>query len=993
MKFPGARRLIGILLALAVIHAPSAGVATVFEESGGVCEMEAEAATVNQNGDTVNWIQKKDPQSSGGVYMTTLEADKAGNWYDACELSFQVKINMPGAYSIAVHQIGVSGANSAQWGVDGTEISGNAFELENAEWEWVSDLATANLTAGIHTINIRRREAGWILDKIIIAKDPGSLPVLGRGTEEADSGRMALALVYDTAPVWASELDKAFVNAVRYGRGTTVGSLLKQGADVNAAAPDGAKANTAHEGQAVDFRRDVIPILAHKCFKCHARGKDKGGFSMNSRESFLKGSESGAVVVPGNADDSLLLELVLEEDLDDRMPPKGAALTPKEIDIIRKWIDNGLAWDDRPALAASPNLDPKLVKPKLPPGSGHPIDRILSSYFKKHGAGQSIVDDATYAKRAYLDIIGLLPKPEEVQQFSADKRSKRKKHLAMQLLSRDLDYADAWMPFWQDHLRDGTKGQDAEGNPLCKSHYHIRPITKWLHDSLQENKPFDKFAQELINPPGKFYDPYRESGKFNNARQDSTGFVQGIRIGAAEPLPSASMEVQAAQNITQVFLGTKLKCATCHDSFVDHWKQDDIWGIAAVYSDKPLPIYRFDKPIGRDAIAKFLFEGVGEIDADAPRREKQAQLAALMTSPRNGLFARTIVNRLWAKLFGRGLVEPIDDMANDPWHRDLLDFLAADLIEHEFDLKHTLELIITSRAYQLPAVEANTGKQTPFIFRGPMIRRMTAEQYLDNLFALLGSPVRNWKNPYSRLLGMLGRPDRQTVTTQRPIDATALQALELLNGPRLHNIIYNGEIYESSEIRHHPIINMYCPVTGEIIDPDDSIAFKGQHIAFSSKKAMKSFTEDPAKYLDKLEDLNTRIPLQAFNRVCPVTDEVVDAKDSLLYKGNVIGFASRGKAMRAFLKNPERYASKLKIAANINPRKKPQRRVDASDWSRDGKDQKIHDLWLHALGRTPNKAEYDIAMEIINDSADNHATGHANLIWMVAMMPEFQLIY
>ena len=134
MKLPDARRIIVILLALVVAYGPAAGAAKVFEESGGVCEMEAEAATVNLNGDTVNWFQKKDPQSSGGVYMTTLEADQAEYWYDACELSFQVKINTPGEYSIAVHQIGVSGANSAQWGVDGAEVSGNTFELESAEW-------------------------------------------------------------------------------------------------------------------------------------------------------------------------------------------------------------------------------------------------------------------------------------------------------------------------------------------------------------------------------------------------------------------------------------------------------------------------------------------------------------------------------------------------------------------------------------------------------------------------------------------------------------------------------------------------------------------------------------------------------------------------------------------------------------------------------------------------------------------------------------------
>ena len=101
-------------------------------------------------------------------------------------------------------------------------------------------------------------------------------------------------------------------------------------------------------------------------------------------------------------------------------------------------------------------------------------------------------------------------------------------------------------------------------------------------------------------------------------------------------------------------------------------------------------MYRDAIPTGRYAEAKFPFPEVGNIDPDAPRREKQEQLAKLITSPRNGLFARTIVNRLWARFFGRGLVEPLDEMANDPWHRELLDWLAADLIEHDFDLNRIL---------------------------------------------------------------------------------------------------------------------------------------------------------------------------------------------------------------------------------------------------------------------------------------------------------------
>src|SRR5262249_58406155 len=114
------------------------------------------------------------------------------------------------------------------------------------------------------------------------------------------------------------------------------------------------------------------------------------------------------------------------------------------------------------------------------------------------------------------------------------------------------------------------------------------------------------------------------------------------------------------------------------------------------------------------------------------------ELADLLTHSENGRLARTIVNRLWARLFGRGLVEPLDNMDAESWHQDLLDFLASDLAEHGYDLKHTLRLMATSRAYQLPGVgvggEALSAET--FTFRGPLVKRLASEQFLDAVLNL-----------------------------------------------------------------------------------------------------------------------------------------------------------------------------------------------------------------------------------------------------------------
>ena len=174
---------------------------------------------------------------------------------------------------------------------------------------------------------------------------------------------------------------------------------------------------------------------------------------------------------------------------------------------------------------------------------------------------------------------------------------------------------------------------------------------------------------------------------------------------------------------------------------------------------------------------------------------------------------RTIVNRIWARLFGRGLVEAVDDMDAEPWNPELLDWLAADFVEHGYDLKHLLETIMTSQAYQLPAVRARSEKQKDYVFRGPEVRRMTAEQFSDALSELTGewpvfAPTTQgiYRAPVAhacrRLLTRgLGRPIRDQVYTERDSDATTLQALELVNGEILTHMLARGAQRMLGELR------------------------------------------------------------------------------------------------------------------------------------------------------------------------------------------------
>ncbi len=296
--------------------------------------------------------------------------------------------------------------------------------------------------------------------------------------------------------------------------------------------------------------------------------------------------------------------------------------------------------------------------------------------------------------------------------MGSDSPTKRRDKVA-ELLSRDIDYADHWMSFWNDLLRNDYAGTGfIDGGR--------KQITAWLYRSLEENKPYDRFVRELMDPG-----------------EDSEGFIKGIKW-RGNVNASQVQEIQYAQNVSQVFFGENLKCASCHDSFINDWKLADAYGMAAIIAGKPLEMFRCDKATGELADARFLFDSLGEIDPSASRSERLKRAAELSTSPANGRLARTVVNRLWARLMGRGLVEPVDIMGNRPWSEDMLDFLAWDLEQNGYDLKHTLALITSSKTYQ-SATAPPPAEAEEFVFRGPIAKRMSAEQFIDAVWEITGT--------------------------------------------------------------------------------------------------------------------------------------------------------------------------------------------------------------------------------------------------------------
>jgi hypothetical protein len=226
-----------------------------------------------------------------------------------------------------------------------------------------------------------------------------------------------------------------------------------------------------------------------------------------------------------------------------------------------------------------------------------------------------------------------------------------------------------------------------------------------------------------------------------------------------------------------------------------------------------MEINRCDKPTGKFTSAKMLWNELGSIDNNASAREKQKQLAALMVKKQNGRMYRTIVNRVWAQLFGRGIVEPVDAMDNEPWSQDLLDWLAVNFYENGADLKGLIYSIVTSAIYQQPSEEFKdvakiSSKQ--YVFKGMVRRRLTAEEFSDavssNIAPVFPDSLVKYQPSKEKMYGFaraslvmnnsfltaLGRPNRENVSTNRDSQANLLQALELTNGSRFNEALLKG---------------------------------------------------------------------------------------------------------------------------------------------------------------------------------------------------------
>lgn len=523
--------------------------------------------------------------------------------------------------------------------------------------------------------------------------------------------------------------------------------------------------------QTIDYARQIHPILLSRCVACHNANTPQGGVELTSYTGVLK------TVTPGRSATSNLMARITGEK-PPRMPLGGASLSDAEIARVRLWIEQG-AQGPKPGEISNWKPSLALSKPALPDSpEPHPVDKIVFSYFRaKSIAPPAEATPALQVRRAYLDLWGLLPPPGARANLDT-------------LLANRRNYSGHWISFWNDLLRND------EG---VVYHGERKSITPWLRKALEENLPYDLFVQALLNPVDK---------------SDPDGYLTGVNW-RGDVSASQIPVMQAAQNSAQVFLGVNLKCNSCHDSFISRWKLKDAYGLAAFFATEPLAIHRCDIPVGEFAQARFLYPELGGAGPDDTPAAKRAAAARLFTMPENGRTPRTLVNRIWKQLFGRGLVEPVDDMDAEPWSPELLDWLAADFVEHRYDLHHLLRTIMSSKTYRLAST--NEAPPVPYVFKGPLPRRLSAEQFGDAVSTLTGewrqiepkAPgtaryARDWQLKSTPLGRALGRPIRDQVFTERQTLPTTFDALELVNGATLAGLLRRGAQRLTGELRGAP---------------------------------------------------------------------------------------------------------------------------------------------------------------------------------------------
>ncbi len=429
---------------------------------------------------------------------------------------------------------------------------------------------------------------------------------------------------------------------------------------------------------------------------------------------------------------------------------------------------------------------PRTGAPFARPPEANFVDKHAWDHLTRLGIPPAdLADDATFLRRVHLDTIGTLPTAAEARMFLADKRPNRRALLIDQLLDRP-EYADFWAMKWSDLLRVDRDLITPAGAVA---------VTRWLRKQFADNRPYDEFARGIVTARGGIADE-----------------------GPAAIYKSIVTPEDLSRSFSQLFLGIRIQCAQCHHHPSDKWGQEDYYALAGFFTGighkappgagelifakkgTELPHPRTKKPVPARAL------GAAPVDLTT-MPDRRVVLARWMTTPDNPTFARAIANRLWSHYFGRGLVEPLDDLraTNPATNEPLLEELAKHLRDKKYDLKAFTRTLLNSRLYQLassPPLPPGEGPGVRVLrvvddqnFSHAQPRSIPAEVLLDAISQATGVPEKfnGWPEGYraiqiwdnrmpSYFFRIFGRPVRASVCEcERSNEPSIAQALHLMN--------------------------------------------------------------------------------------------------------------------------------------------------------------------------------------------------------------------
>jgi hypothetical protein len=414
------------------------------------------------------------------------------------------------------------------------------------------------------------------------------------------------------------------------------------------------------------------------------------------------------------------------------------------------------------------------------------IDEHLARTFKAKGVPPAPVsDDAEYLRRVYLDLAGRIPRIDEVRDFLADKREGKRTRLVKQLLAS---------PAYAQHASQTLRAflvPQASANPRLQ-HLAVS-LEAWLRQRIRTGRSYDAIVREIMTAPLDYHErPADQPG--SPITSSPLAFYQ------ANDLKAETVAASAAR----LFLGIKIECAQCHDHPFAQWTRRQFWETAAFFAGVPPLDASAARPASSDmrlslrfrlaipdqnttVVARFL-DGV-EPDCNT-RPDPRRLFADWATAPSNPYFARMAANRVWAQLFGIGLVDPIDDFGphNKPSHPELLDELARAFADNGCDERFLICAITRTAAYQRTSRADHASQEAPRLFACMNVKGLSAEQLFDSLALATGyrdpvplaaRPVFGWEpeSPRGQFIAKFGGGSHRTDQ-----QASILQALAMMNG-------------------------------------------------------------------------------------------------------------------------------------------------------------------------------------------------------------------